>query len=203
MRLVLICSVSVYSLTSCDPSARTPAPAEVAPDSNEVEVGRDSGRKVHNVLNLRNLLPAKRFGEYAVGERHRAAQDDLNAGDVETAYNAFAGRNRSLDGPREKRFDDALEVAFQEWSNTTPGSNFAERVETYWLPELKALPISPPANEATCRSRKVAIEELAQNVLDGEELTLTPAQARTLVRFRQQVRAKELILLPMLKRQCG
>ena len=199
MRRILLCLVFVLPLTACERRTETSTPRKVAGKA----VSPASDPKFHNVLNLRSLMPAKRFGEYGVGERYRAAQDALNAGDVESAYNEFGERDRSLDGPREKRFDDALEIAFQRWSNTTPGSNYAERVQTYWLPDLRALSNTPPTDVTTCRVRLSKLQELIQIGVDGKGLVFTNRESSTVGRFRKELQSKQAVLLPTLQRQCG
>ncbi len=152
-------------------------------------------------IDFPHLKPATRFSEYGIGDEHRTAQDALNAGDVGRAYNMFGERNRSLDGPREKRFDDVLETAFQQWSDTSPASDFAERVQTYWLPQLKALPTTPPADTDEYGKRLSAIQEFAQVVADAEGLTFSPAQLQLVARFRAALSAKQIALFPILRRR--
>lgn len=196
MRFV-ISLVLVLSLTACN------RPAEQTKTREVVGTAVTPDPRFHNVLDLRSLMPANRFGEYAHGERYRAAQDALNAGDVESAYNAFAARDRSSDGAREKRFDDALEVAFQQWSKTTPGSNFAERVQTYWLPELRALPNTPPSDATICRLRLSKLAELIQIGTEGKKVVFTARESSTVGRFNKELQSKQAVLLPRLQRQCG
>lgn len=153
---------------------------------------------------LKNWLPvANRFSDYGPNEVNRPAQDALNAGDVETAYNSFMDRDRSLDGDREKRFDDILEIAFQQYTHTTPGSDYVERVGTYWLPQLRKLPAKAPQDDAACRTVRRDLDELGQDISDAGRLTFTRKESKTVDRFKIAFRAKERLLRPSLDRQCG
>lgn len=150
-------------------------------------------------LDFPHLKPADRFLEYGVGENHRAAQDALNAGDVAKAYNTFGERDRPLDGPREKRFGDVLETAFQQWSNSSPASDFAERIETYWLPEARSLPdTSPPDSDFEALLSK--IDGLVSDLESGDGLELTPTQASQRSKLMGMLSAKQVKLFPKLRR---
>lgn len=163
----------------------------------------DSHSGQNGALGLRWLPPAVRFTEYAPSDSNWNAQKALNAGDVETAYNSFGERDRSLDGPREKRFDDVLEIAYQQSTNTSPSSDYVERVKTYWLPEVRAMTATPSADPTTCVKQIISLEALREELDASEGLAFTPHQSAIVRTFKTQLSARQKALLPSLRARCG
>ena len=192
--LLAILFLPLVMLHGCD------APGKPSQSSNTTlaasfaaPIQTGSNRIGKDRMNLGWLPPANRFSEYAGGDAFRPAQDALNGGDVETAYNSFMSRDQSLDSPREKRFADVLELAFQQQSRTTPASNYIERVQTYWLPQLKALPNVPLGDNEPCHKRANALKEFDYDVEDGQTLTFDRQQSKIAKAFKAELSKKRRV----------
>lgn len=151
-------------------------------------------------VHLSNLKRADRFTEYAPGDKYRDAQEQLNDGDIGAAYNIFTARNALEDSERDKRFDAVLEIAFQEWSSSSQASDFVERIETYWRPDLNALPSAFPVTAAVGWELLNKLDEFSEKVADGERMNLTVAQHRQLASFARALSNRQLSLYPELRK---
>jgi hypothetical protein len=80
-------------------------------------------------------------------------------------------------------------------------SIYAERVETYWLPEVAALPDIAPANDDAIGKLLTQIDGLVLNIEDGEKLNLDPAQKAARQKLIRALSLKQVKLLPQLRKR--
>lgn len=148
------------------------------------------------------LPPTRRFTEYPEGHRHRAAQDALNSGDVTQALVLFGGRNsiETPDGPRERRMLAAIQKASDEQIGRDPAAEFSELIETYWLPEVRAISSSEPITNADMQRLVGRFEEFGRILEDNSRLRLTSAQANMRRRFVSELAAKQRQVFPRMRK---
>ncbi|MDM7956006.1 hypothetical protein [Blastomonas sp.] len=82
-----------------------------------------------------------------------------------------------------------------------PASAYAERIETYWLPEVGALPDAPPADDEAFGKLLTQIDGLVVNVEDGADLELSPKQKLLRSQLMQELGSKQASLLPAMRRR--
>lgn len=82
-----------------------------------------------------------------------------------------------------------------------PASAYAERIETYWLPEVRALPDTPPADDEAFGKLLTQIDGLVVNVEDGTDLGLSPQQKRQRSQLMQELGKKQVGLLPAMRQR--
>ena len=188
--VILIAGSLIFAIGHCSSSSDTPegVASQATADSNP--------------LGLAPLKTANRFDEYKTGDLLWPAQQALNAGNVGTAYNLFAARDQTKDGPRERRFDAAIEQALKQWDQDDPAADFADRIKTYWQPEAAALPQTAPEGEEYGKLL-TKINGLAINLGDGENLTLNTRQREMRNQFEAMLSAKQSKLFPQLRRLYG
>ena len=124
----------------------------------------------------------------------------MNAGDPTTAADLYFKRDRSADDARTVRFNAALDKAWHQQTGDDPAADFIDRVQTYWLPEVAALPNAAPADQEGWTKLLNAIDVLAGNAVEGEKLTFTPAQRAIANQFLRRLGAKQALLYPALRR---
>ncbi len=148
------------------------------------------------------LGPAQRFTEFGEGHPLRAAQDALNAGDIDGAIALMSGGGGrgSEDAGRKQRLWAAIQKASDTQLNRSPGADYVERVQTHWLPQVEALPSSPAAGAAV-GDLLSQMEALHSYVADGEKLNLTSAQRAVRSRFSSALSAKQRLLFPAIRRR--
>lgn len=79
-------------------------------------------------------------------------------------------------------------------------SMYAERVETYWLPQARALPDAPPAESATFGTLLTQIDGLFIDAAEGSALSLTAAQQANRSKLMAVLSEKQAKLLPAMRR---
>ncbi|MDB5712715.1 MAG: hypothetical protein JWO15_112 [Sphingomonadales bacterium] len=79
-------------------------------------------------------------------------------------------------------------------------ANFAERVETYWIPAAQKLDTAEPSSDEEYTGRLNAIDELARDLQDGAALKLDIKQKATRARFMSILSAKQRAIFPVLRR---
>lgn len=90
-----------------------------------------------------------------------------------------------------------------EIGHADPAAMYVERVQTYWLPEVGALPSAAPADIAAYNEVVTRFQGLRANLADAAKLELTPAQRAVHERFARALAAKQRSLLPGLRRRYG
>lgn len=80
-------------------------------------------------------------------------------------------------------------------------SVYAERIETYWLPEVEALPDTVPANDDAVGKLLSQIDGLVLNIEDGEKLNLDAAQKSSRSKLVAALSRKQVKLLPKLRKR--
>lgn len=80
-------------------------------------------------------------------------------------------------------------------------SAYAERVETYWLPEVAALPDTAPANDDAIGKILTQIDGLVLNIADGDKLNLDPGQKASRQKLIRALSLKQAKLLPELRKR--
>ena len=80
-------------------------------------------------------------------------------------------------------------------------SVYAERVETYWLQEVAALPDTAPATDDAFGKLLTQIDGLVLNIEDGEKLNLDPAQKAMREKLIRVFSLKQAKLLPELRKR--
>ena len=79
-------------------------------------------------------------------------------------------------------------------------ANWVERVQTYWLPQVRAIPTTAITDDDDFRKRQNDLNVLVQNFQDGDSLTLTKPQKATRDQFKAALAAKQARLFPALRR---
>lgn len=82
-----------------------------------------------------------------------------------------------------------------------PASAYAERIETYWLPEVQALPDAPPADDEAFGKLLTQIDGLVVNVEDGANLELNTPQQKLRSQLIKELGRKQASLLPAMRRR--
>ena len=82
-----------------------------------------------------------------------------------------------------------------------PSSIYAERIESYWIPQARALPDIAPDDDPTFGKLLTQIEELVIDAADGSDLPLTPAQRAGRSKFMAILSEKQAKLLPAMRRK--
>ncbi|WP_439491183.1 hypothetical protein [Blastomonas fulva] len=82
-----------------------------------------------------------------------------------------------------------------------PASAYAERIETYWLPEVRALPDAPPADDEAFGKLLTQIDGLVVNIEDGSDVELNPQQKRLRSQLMRELGSKQAGLLPAMRRR--
>ena len=85
----------------------------------------------------------------------------------------------------------------------SPGSAYAERVQTYWLPAVHALPDAAPEDEDAYKNLIVQLDGLLQDVADGAELELTPDEQAARHELVRALAKKQVVLFPSIRRRFG
>ncbi|HEX8668016.1 MAG TPA: hypothetical protein VF727_06560 [Allosphingosinicella sp.] len=77
---------------------------------------------------------------------------------------------------------------------------YSERVQTYWMPQVEALPSTPVA-DARLGELLSRMDALRSYVADGRRLSLTPAQRSMHSQFSGTLSAKQRLLFAAIRRR--
>jgi hypothetical protein len=144
------------------------------------------------------LLPASdRFAEFSNSHPLRTAQDALNAGDPTKAAEIFV-RRRGSDDAMTKRFKAALQKAWNEQIGHDPAATLMDRIDTYWLPELKKM--TPPGDPGEVAKIRLALENYARSLEDAKLAALSAQQRSRRRDFLAALAAKQRTLFPAMRR---
>lgn len=89
----------------------------------------------------------------------------------------------------------------QEVPQNAAASAYSERVETYWLPEVAALPDTAPANDDAIGKILTQIDGLVINIEDGDKLNLDPGQKASRQKLIRALSLKQAKLFPELRKR--
>lgn len=99
------------------------------------------------------------------------------------------------DQPEAETPDRAEEQGYPD-----PAAVYVERVQTYWLPQVEALPDTAPTGGEAYGALLTQLEALRSYVADGKQLRLTPAQQAIHSEFSSALSAKQRKLFPSFRR---
>lgn len=132
----------------------------------------------------------------------------VEAGDVESTTKAIVLINErfSTEEIREdatvRRLLDAAIAADKASNSTEQGAEYAERVESVWLPMLKKIDMAEPTTAPALWQRVSAIEEVVRGLNDGSEFR-EGAAGKARMKLASAIRSKQVDMFPVLRRAYG
>lgn len=148
------------------------------------------------------LKAAPRFMEVPAGHMLRPVQDALNAGNIDGAFQLLADRNAVAenDQPMKARLMDALQRASDEQIGRDPGADYAERIDSYWLPQVRALPSIAPADPEAFGRVRTQLDGTLVAIDDGSRIILSKASAAKHQQLKTALAAKQRTLFPSMRK---
>ncbi|MEG3181821.1 hypothetical protein [Sphingomonas sp. LT1P40] len=149
------------------------------------------------------LKAAQRFGEIPADHMLRPVQDALNAGDVDLSLRLLSERNAldDADRPLKQRLIAAIQKASDEQIGRDPGVEYAERIDSYWLPQVRALPSTAPESDEAFGKLRTSLAGIAADVEDNAGLKLSGEQALKRKELIDALAAKQRSLFPAMRRR--
>lgn len=80
-------------------------------------------------------------------------------------------------------------------------SAYAERIQTYWLPEVHRMPTNPPMDDDMVGKLLARMEGMVTNIADASALNLTARQNAKRTELIEALSAKQKKLLPAMRRR--
>jgi hypothetical protein len=94
----------------------------------------------------------------------------------------------------------AIQKASDEQIGRDPAAEFVELIETYWLPEVRAISSAEPKTNADIQRFVSRFEEFGRILDDNASYRLTVAQARVRSRFVNELTAKQREVFPRIRK---
>lgn len=133
----------------------------------------------------------------------RPVQDALNAGDIDLALKLLSDRNAvpAADQPMKERLIAAIQKASDQQISRDPAAEYAERIDTYWLPQVRELPSVAPDGDEAFDTLRTQLAAIIANINEGLNLDLSGKSAAKYHELKAALADRQRVLFPSMRKR--